>query len=66
MGRSTISITDKFYVHRVEQLEREAAERIDSSIGSAVRDAFQAKTAPGRGSVPQRRNDGRKASSFQE
>jgi len=42
MGHSGVGITDKIYAHRVEQLERDAAERIDLIVGSAVREGLRA------------------------
>ena len=55
LGHSGVGITDKIYVHRVEQLERDAADRIDAVLGSAVRDALQPAVGDNlKASVPQR------------
>jgi len=41
LGHSGIAITDTIYVHRVEQLERDAAVRINEAIGDTVREALR-------------------------
>ncbi len=55
LGHSSVGVTDKIYVHRVEQLQRNAAELLNATIGQAVRAGLGAEWGDAsEAEVPQR------------